>query len=290
MTKKQNNHTQSLKIPKIIVHASKVIAFISPKLVTLFAAKLFTTPTKYKVPKRELKMENKSLQMKLQIPEIQKEIVLYEYGQSERKILLVHGWAGRGTQLFKIADALLEANFKTISFDAPAHGKSEGSTAVMMDFIASIKEIDKKYGPFEGIVGHSLGGMATLNAIKEGINVKKGVIIGSGDIISDVINDFIAKLKLKPVIGHKLRTHFESKYQDNMNNYSASHAAKKVEIPILVIHCKDDPEVPLTAAQNINNHLAQGELLVTEGLGHRKILGNTHVIKVTVDFLTKQTH
>jgi hypothetical protein len=36
----------------------------------------------------------------------------------------------------------------------------------MTDFIAAILEIEKQYGP---LVGHSLGGMSILNAIK-GLN------------------------------------------------------------------------------------------------------------------------
>ncbi len=285
MTKKSTVHTESLKIPKIILHTSKLIAFFSSKLVTLFAAKLFTTPTKYKVPKRELTMESKSLKSKLYVPTINKEIILYEYGNSDKKILLIHGWSGRGTQLFKIADALLQKNYKTVSFDAPAHGKSQGSTAVMLDFIASIIEIDKVHGPFEGIIGHSLGGMSALNAVKYGIKVNKAVIIGSGDVVSDIMNDFIAKLKLNPKIGLSLRSHFEEKYKDDMNNYSASRAAKDVDIPVLVIHDADDPEVPVSAANNIHDHLKKGELMITNGLGHRKILGNSKVIEATIAFL-----
>jgi pimeloyl-ACP methyl ester carboxylesterase len=287
MTKKSTVHTQSLKIPKIILHTSKLIAFFSSKLVTLFAAKLFTTPTKYKVPKRELTMESKSLKSNIHIPAINKEIVLYEYGKSDKKILLVHGWSGRGTQLFKIADALLQKNYKTISFDAPAHGRSSGSSTIMTEFIASIIEIDKIHGPFDGIVGHSLGGMSVLNAIKKGMKVNKAIIIGSGDVVSDIINDFIAKLKLDPKIGISLRSHFEEKYKDDMNNYAASHAAKEVNIPVLVIHDEDDPEVPVSAAHNIHNHLKKGELLITNGLGHRKILGNSKVIEATIEFLEK---
>ncbi len=60
MTKKTSNNTQSLKIPKIIVLSSKLIAYISTKLVTLYVAKLFTTPIKHKIPKRELEMNSKS--------------------------------------------------------------------------------------------------------------------------------------------------------------------------------------------------------------------------------------
>ena len=143
MTKKTSNHTQSLKIPKIILLTSKLISFISPKLITLFAAKLFTTPIKHKIPKRELEMDRNSIQKLIPIPAINKEVVLYQYGKSKKKILLVHGWSGRGTQLFKIADELLKAGYSTVSFDAPAHGKSPGKDTIMVDFIATILEIDR---------------------------------------------------------------------------------------------------------------------------------------------------
>jgi esterase/lipase len=61
-----------------------------------------------------------------------------------------------------------------------------------------------------------------------------------------------------------------------MNDYSAYKAAKEITIPILVIHDKDDLEVPVKAAQHIYDHLKNGKLLLTEGLGHRKILGDSY--------------
>ncbi|PIF62868.1 alpha/beta fold hydrolase [Flavobacterium sp. 11] len=285
MTKKTSNHTQSLKIPRIILLTSKLISFISPKLITLFAAKLFTTPIKHKIPKRELEMDRNSIQKLIPVPAIDKEVVFYQYGKSEKKILLVHGWSGRGTQLFKIADELLKAGYSTISFDAPAHGKSPGKTTIMVDFIATILEIDKQFGPFEAAIGHSLGGMSVLNAIKKGLKVNHAVVIGSGDIVEDIMDDFVAKLELKPIISTFLRLHFEKKYQEKMNSYSAFLAAKEIAIPVLVIHDNNDPEVPVKAGIHIHKHLKNGELLLTDGLGHRKILGNHKVIEKTVQFI-----
>lgn len=285
MTKKTSIHTQSLKIPKIILLTSQFISFISPKLVTLFAAKLFTTPLKHKIPKRELEMNRNSVQKLINIPAISKQVVLYHYGESDKKILLVHGWSGRGTQLFKIADELVKEGYSTISFDAPAHGKSPGKTTIMVDFIVAILEIDKQFGPFEAAVGHSLGGMSVLNAIKKGLKVNHAVVIGSGDIVQDIMDDFVAKLELKPSISTRLRLHFEKKYKEDMNSYSAFLAAKETAIPVLVIHDNNDPEVPVTAGIHIHKYLKNGALFLTDGLGHRKILGNPKVIEKTVQFI-----
>jgi len=285
MAKKANNPTQSLKIPQFIRVTSKLCAFISPKLAVKYAARLFTTPIKHKVPKRELEMDSQSIQKRIHIPTINKNIVVYEYGKSDTKILLVHGWSGRGTQLFKIADVLLENGYSVVSFDAPAHGKSEGSTTIMSEFIESILEIEKQYGPFEITIGHSLGGMSVLNSIKNGLKVKKAVIIGSGDIVQDILDEFIFKLGLKPEISIRLRDYFETKYQVKMDDFSAYKAAKEIEIPILVIHDVNDPEVPVKAGIHIHEHLKNGSLFLTEGLGHRKVLGNQSVIKKIIEFI-----
>ena len=285
MTKKSSNTAQSLKIPKIILITSKVIALISSKLITLFTAKLFTTPIRHKIPKRELDMDQNTIQKIIKIPAINKEVVVYKYGVSEKRILLVHGWSGRGTQLFKIADEFLKQGYSTISFDAPAHGKSPGKTTIMVDFIASIIEIEKQFGPFTAAIGHSLGGMSVLNAIKKGLKVNHAVVIGSGDIVEDIIDDFIAKLKLKPTVGKLLSLHFEKKYKEKMNDYSAFLAAEKVTVPVLVIHDNNDTEVPVSAGIHIYKYLKNGTLFLTDGLGHRKILGNQKVIEKTVQFI-----
>ncbi|TDR25365.1 alpha/beta hydrolase [Flavobacterium cheniae] len=287
MPKKKQKQAQVIEIPKAILLTAKFLQAVSPSLTTKFAAKLFTTPIRHKLPKRELHMERDSIQKSIVIPEIQKEIVVYEYGKSDKKVLLVHGWSGRGTQLVKIADELLKMGYMTISFDAPAHGKSKGNSSIMIEFIASILEIEKQYGPFEFAIGHSLGGMSVLNAIKQNLQVKKAVIIGSGDIIQDIIDDFICKLQLKPEFGIKLRDHFEAKFGGKMDDYSAYKAAEKTEVPVFVIHDKDDDDVSVKAAYNIQKHLKQSEIMITEGLGHRKILGDENVIQKVKEFITK---
>jgi pimeloyl-ACP methyl ester carboxylesterase len=287
MTKNAHKSTQSLQIPKSILFTAKILERISSKLVTLFAARLFTTPIKYKIPKREWHMENESRKTRLYIPKIRKEVQIYQYGESDKKVLLVHGWSGRGTQLVKIADELVKIGYKTISFDAPAHGKSEGKTTIMTEFIASIHEIEKEFGPFEFAIGHSLGGMSILNAIKQNFKVKKAVIIGSGDIIQDILDDFVRKLGIKPEVSVMMKQHFEKKFGEPMENYSAHIAAQEVKIPVLIIHDQNDHDVGIKAAYNINKHLEKSELMITEHLGHRKILGNELVIKQIKDFIKK---
>ena len=276
---------EGIQVPKAIIYTAKFVQFISIGLVSKLASKIFTSPIKHKIPKREFEMERKTKQETVLIPKINKEIVVYHYGDSPKKVLLVHGWSGRGTQLVKFAEELIASGYSTVSFDAPAHGKSAGKTTLMPEFIASILEIEKLYGPFEYAIGHSLGGISLLNSIREGLKIKKLIVIGSADRIKDIFDEFVKKLELKPIISEKMIDGFEKQYNVSMDNYSAHIAAKEVQIPTLVIHDENDYEVPVFCGKNIHKHLPNGELFITKKLGHRKILGDKEVINKTMSFI-----
>jgi pimeloyl-ACP methyl ester carboxylesterase len=282
LSSSKNRH---LKVPAIIIYIGKTLQFFSIKWTILYLSRLFTTPIKHKIPKRELQMDRNSIQTKITVPEINKAIVVYQLGTSEKKILLVHGWSGRGTQLVKFADTLVTKGYSTFSFDAPAHGKSPGNSTIMTDFIASITEVDKRFGPFDAAIGHSLGGMSLLNAVKLGLKINRLVTIGSGDKVNDILVDFVSKLELKPQFGAHLQRYFETKYKTEMESYSAYLAAQSITIPVLVIHDENDDEVPVSASKNIYSNLKNGEIIITNNLGHRKILGNQEVIDKTINFI-----
>lgn len=285
MPKKAGKPKNTLQIPATIVLTGKVLQFISPKLAMRFAAKIFTTPFKHKIPRRELDMNSNSKQIKRHIDSIDKEVVAYFYGNSSKKVLLVHGWSGRGTQLFKFADELLQAGYSTVSFDAPAHGKSSGKTTVMPEFVSTIQQLSDEFGPFEGAIGHSLGGMALLNAAKRGFKTKAIVTIGSGNVIQDVIDEFTDKMKLDRKIGRLMSVEFEKMAGEPMYDYSSYIAAQTIDFPVMIVHDEKDHEVPVEAAKQIIPHLKHGKLLLTSGLGHRKILGHHEVIEKSINFL-----
>ena len=276
-----------MKIPKPILITAKLLAFISSKLATAFAVKLFITPIKHKTPKRELHMETGSKKSMVFLPKLNKKIRVFEYGQSPKKILLVHGWSGRGTQLVKFADELLIAGYSVISFDAPAHGKSQGNSTIMIEFIEAILELERKFGPFEGAVGHSLGGMSLLNAVKNHLNINRLVIIGSGDKVPDIVDSFVSKIGLHTSISKQMQNRFEKKYGKKMTAFDGSFAAQEVTIPVLVIHDENDLEIPVSAGIHIHKNLKNGQLFITKHLGHRKILGDSEVVKSTIQFLTQ---
>lgn len=282
--------TSKPKIPRALLFSAKVLENMAPDLLVRFLARIFSTPVRHKMPKRELEMFQTAKRSQHFVKGLDKSIEVYRYGPPGPTVLLVHGWSGRGTQLVKIAEALLQAGYHVLSFDAPAHGQSPGQTTLLSEFITCIHDLKKHYGPFESMVGHSLGGLAVLNSLAEGVQVKNAVIIGSGDKIPEVTAEFIAKMRVKKHYVQKLEAYFESKYEGlEMDAFSGWRVAQNIDVPVFVIHDQDDAEVPARAGKHIHQHLKNGRLLLTSGLGHRKILGDKSVIRELTSFIKDET-
>ena len=289
LLKNKKSLTPSLIIPKTVSYFAKTLELISSKLASFFGIRLFITPVNFPIPKREQYMLKSAQKKRLQIPEIKKEIEILSYGYSKKKVLLVHGWSGRSTQLFAFADKLLENGYMVISFDGPAHGKSTGRTTMMPEFLKTIEKINTTFGPFEAAIGHSFGATSLYNAAATFLDIKTFIAIGSGDRISDIISNFAKNLYLNEKSAKKIQLGLEKKWMIHVDDFSSSTVAKKIKIPVLVVHDIIDGDVPVSCAYRIRQNLEKGSLLITNGLGHTKILRNNEIVHKSIKFIIQHT-
>ena len=289
LLKNKKSLIPSLIIPKTVSYFAKTLELISIRLASFFGIRLFITPVNFPIPKREQYMLKSAQKKRLHIPEIKKEIEILSYGYSKKKVLLVHGWSGRSTQLFAFADKLLENGYMVISFDGPAHGKSTGRTTMMPEFLKTIEKINTTFGPFEAAIGHSFGATSLYNAAATFLDIKTFIAIGSGDRISDIISNFAKNLYLKEKSAKKIQLGLEKKWMIHIDDFSSSSVAKKIKIPVLVVHDIIDGDVPVSCAYRIRQNLEKGSLFITNGLGHTKILRNNEVINKSIKFIIQHT-
>lgn len=284
---KKGQPVQVLLTPSYILTTGRILSKISPFLASRFAAWLFLKPFRYKLPQREKELDEIMEQEKVIVPAINRDIIIYKNFKTRagKRILMAHGWSGRGTQMPDIALHLLNEGYEIVSFDAPAHGKASGKMSMMPYFIDSIKFIDQQYGPFYGAIGHSLGGMSLLKAVKDGVNLQKLIIIGTANSVTNITREFAQNMQLGLDVAKIMKFYFDEKFGEDMDKLSGAYSAEEVNIPTLVIHDEDDADVEISSAYEIKNSLKAGELFITKGLGHRKILGNKKVInKITTFF------
>ena len=283
--KKKIKHKQGIAVPIWLKQSLRLIEGLSPVLGMRVAAHIFTKPLKFKLPEKERKALAHCHQAWVAVPDINETIKCFEWKNNVEKVLLAHGWSGRGTQLYVIAESLHQKGYHVISFDAPAHGKSTGKITNMLQWGAAIKALNNHYGEFDVYIGHSLGSMAILKYCEQASNAKKIITIGSGDLMRTIFDNFIMSVGLKPKTSERMKTYFQDKYNIKINEYDASYVVRQQQAPTLIIHDEDDHDIDVSCAKNIHKQHPNATLMITKGLGHRRILRGEKVIHKVISFI-----
>ena len=284
MTKKKK-HQQGIPVPKWLKIGFKALELIAPYVAMRTAAHVFSKPIKFRVPKHEKRSIVTYSQQKHHISEIDRDIVVYQWENTGEKVLIIHGWSSRGTQMYRIAEKLHQAGFHVVAFDAPAHGKSTGKTTNMLQIIEVTQYLKHYFGDFYALVGHSLGGNIAHQYARAANKLEKIVTIAAVDKISTVFANFIKMVGLSDKTYRRMTHYFEQKYSVDINDYDTSIAAKEVNIPSLVIHDKQDFDVGYDCAVQIVKNNKNATLMTTEGLGHSKILNDSKVVEAVASFI-----
>jgi len=92
----------------------------------------------------------------------------FKWGSGTKKVLLTHGWGSKAADFSELINALLTLeDLEIIAFDAPGNGSSEGELSNLLLFKQAVKAIVLHYGTPDVVVGHSLGAMANIIALRE---------------------------------------------------------------------------------------------------------------------------
>src|SRR3954470_12436591 len=82
-------------------------------------------------------------------------VAVYSWGEGARPVLLVHGWGARASRFAALVTALLEAGLSPVAYDAWGHGDTPGPVRTIPEHRVVIDELERRHGPFAGVVGHS---------------------------------------------------------------------------------------------------------------------------------------
>lgn len=275
----------SYELPIYITKTMEILESLSPSLAKRFALRLFFKPLNFSTPEREIPIRAKAKAQQLQIGKT--DFTAYEWGKpSDPGVILVHGWSGRATQFFKIIENLVDNGFYVVSFDAPGHGSSKQKMSSMPEFADAAAVCAKTFGPFNYGIAHSLGGMALLNTLDRKVELQGIVTIGTPDNIAFVVEDFCQKIHASPKIGEAIVKSIESDFSVKIKEVSTDYLVQKHNPRGLIIHDKEDKDVGIRSAMNLTKNWPNASLLVTEGLGHRKVLSDKEVINAILGFMS----
>lgn len=207
----------------------------------------------------------------------------------QHKILLLHGFSSSAHNFHQYVQPLVEKGYEVLAFDAPAHGASEGKLVNAIDYSEMIKEIIKLYGPVQGFIAHSFGGIAlslAMETMPHDPSTKIAFIAPATETTTAVDGAF-GMLGLKSA---QVRNEFDTivfeKSGKETSWFSVRRAMNNIKASVLWVHDEDDDITPLADALRVKEDAHPNvHFIITKGLGHRKIYRDQAVVNAVVKFL-----
>ncbi|HRQ64269.1 MAG TPA: alpha/beta fold hydrolase [Xanthomonadaceae bacterium] len=207
------------------------------------------------------------------------------WGESGPVVLMMHGWGGRGAQFHLLAETLAARGFQAIALDGPAHGRSKGGIAHPLSFAEALLEAASELRDVRAAVGHSMGGASMLFALVEGLAVERAVAIAAASSMRGVLQRYARTLALPEAAARRFIQGYEQvvgRPADSLDIASMGHALRAEG---LIVHDRDDCEVPHAESQRIAAAWRGARQLTTQGLGHNRVLRDAAVIAEIVGFI-----
>jgi len=258
---------------------------VAPGAAAALARRLSATPPRHAPRAWETQLLERADHSSLTVGA--KRIPVYSWGRG-RTVMLVHSWGGRATQMGRFVQPLVEAGFRVVALDLPAHGVGAMGETDMVDCAAAIGAVQRTIEPLHGIVAHSFGVMATLLAAREhGVAAPNLVSIGAFEHCRWFIDAAQHHLGLSEQVAQRIRDNFEARHGHRVtfDRLSVVELLRESRCNALVIHDRHDREVPYAHSHSLRTVGRHIHAYPTVGLGHRRILADTSVIAKSVSWL-----
>ncbi|WP_371791673.1 alpha/beta hydrolase [Streptomyces sp. NBC_01471] len=219
-----------------------------------------------------------------------KRVRVYRWGTGARPVLMLHGWQSRASRFAGFVPRLEELGLTALSFDTPGHGESSGRTTTILEYREIIGLLQEEYGTFHTVLAHSLGATSAFLALRGGIRAERLVTVSAVKDFGHLPDEFARILGLAGPLHGGLRDRIAQQLfaavEDPWSLFDATCRPHEIKVPMRIVHDVHDELVPVAQAHALKQAYGdQAELVLTNGLGHRKVLGEQVVIDSAMDFI-----
>lgn len=259
------------------------MSYVAPKKSFALAYKLFSEPrkgriTEQKFPKTLLKADQHiSYSLNEHI------FQTYTWKGNDDIILLIHGWESNASRWKKLLSHLKKTGKTIIAIDGPAHGKSSGKEFNVPIYAEFINQIVQKHNP-KTIIGHSIGGNAIAYfQAHYPHNFEKIILLGAPSDFKVILENYIKMLSLNKRVHHSLIDYVKTRFNVNVEDFSASKFLKDSPINGIIAHDIQDTIVLFEEGKKIANAWSKAQFIETKGLGHS--MHDAYLYQTIVDFI-----
>lgn len=258
---------------------------LAPRASASLLVRLFCTPDRHPRPPREERWLEAAIRGQVFLADGLR-IPTYSWGEGP-VVLLVHGWSGRGTQLGAYAQPLVEAGFKVVAFDAPAHGEAEGTQTALPVFATAIARVAESVGPLEAVVAHSLGAAATSFALSQGVSARRVVYLAPPEDPRNYLASLATELGFSDQVMDRSTELIAAQYGVAITSLRGRELGPRQTAELVVFHDRDDREVPASEGERVASTWPGAHFVPVSGLGHRRIVRDASIVAATVDFISR---
>jgi pimeloyl-ACP methyl ester carboxylesterase len=257
----------------------------SPRLAALWAERIFCTPPRRPISQRMATWLREGQRFTVTVRG--RRVAAWAWGDRGPGVLLVHGWGSRGARFVDLGNALLSDGYRVVTFDAPGHGASSGRLSSGPEFARAAQAVANAVGPVSHVVGHSLGGFASGLAMERGLAIRRAVFLAPSANVNTYSAQFAALFGVHAPVMASMRGRLERRLGFAWKDLNIPALAGGMQVPLLVIHDREDREVLWNDGAAIAQAWPGAELVTTTGLGHHRIVSDPAVIRQVVTFLNR---
>ncbi|MDO6598204.1 alpha/beta hydrolase [Oceanihabitans sp. 2_MG-2023] len=254
-------------ISKTIGFFVNLISYITPKTAGNLALNLFSTPLRGKIKEKDFDFLDTAFKEELQYEDFS--IMTYRWLGKNKTILLAHGWESNAARWRPLIENLKKQNYNIIALDAPAHGRSGSKRFNAILYSEFIHIVSKKFNP-DIIIGHSVGGMATVfyQHKYQNAELEKLVLLGAPSNFTGVFNRYVQMMGYNKRVDKKMGDIVLEKYGHLPDYFSAADFTKEIKTTALLIHDERDRIIPYQDAKHFEKNYLNAKLITTQGFGH----------------------
>jgi pimeloyl-ACP methyl ester carboxylesterase len=198
-------------------------------------------------------------------------------------VLLVHGWGDHAARMGAFIAPLVARGFRVVAIDLPGHGRHGTAATDLPTQAAAVLAVGRQLGPIHAVIGHSLGGTVSMLAVRDGLEPGALVLLAPPARLDHAVSRFQVLLGLPDRAVNGLRQRIEARFGVTVwDDYAADRLA--LDVPNLIIHDTDDPQVDISESRVLAAAWPQAELVSTTGLGHQRILRDPAVLTAAESF------
>src|SRR5215213_6290012 len=237
----------ALSLPRISTNVRFAAShLLFPELANAWAERLFLTPPRGRnaaasaldlIDAQSSWLEHKG-----------RHIAMWIWGARSKEapaVLLAHGGGGQAAQMRAFAFPLLQAGYRVITYDQPAHGVSEGKLTGLPDFAEVLGAVAGYHGGVEAVIAHSLGSAGAALSLAWGrVSFRKIVLISPPSDLVGYSRRFARWYWMPEPVRKAMQAAIEERYGVRWEDLEVGRIAPRLGASALVIHDRDDHLMP----------------------------------------------